>query len=213
MSLERSTVSSRRLAVLLAGLAVAAIAAMLAGQALSGEPGVDPPPALTTAGADPVAPFRDVENDGGTGTPAPATPTADRATDDNTASEITEEDAAAAHQVAADFAVAYASYRWDDPAEAFVERIRPLATRELIAELSRGGGGQAGQAELAARRQVVTALVESVQQQNAGSDWLDLLVVTRQDVTTSASAETRYASFLTRTVRTDEVWRVAGFQP
>lgn len=208
MSLERHTISSWRLALALTGLSLATITAAVAGRAW---PDADTTPPPQVEPSDPLTAFLEPPWAASLGAP-PADAAADRGADEGSA-EPTEEEVRSAHKVAADFVVAYVSYRWDEPPDAALERVRPLATPELAATLDRASGGQAGREELAARQQTVAAAIEAVQQQEVGPGWVDLVVVTRQEVTTTEGADTRHESFLTRVVRTDDGWRVAGFQP
>ena len=117
-----------------------------------------------------------------------------------------------AKQVAADFAVGLGTYRYDDEPDALLERVEPYVTADLAERLGANSGGQAGREELAAREEVATALVETVQSDTVQGGAMDLLVVLRQDVTTRDGTQTRYPSYLVRMVRTGEGWRVAGFQ-
>lgn len=210
MSLERHTISSRRLALALTGLLLAVAVAAVAGRALP-DAAMTPAPASQAQLSDPLGPSQEPER--AVNLDDPPADAEDRPGTDGSPAETTDEELEAARRLAAEFVVAYASYRWDEPPEAALERMRPLVTSELAATLARAGGGQAGREELAARQQTVAAAIEAVQQQEVGPGRVDLVVVTRQAVTTTEGADTRHESFLTRVVRTEDGWRVAGFQP
>jgi hypothetical protein len=254
VGLERTTLSSRRLAVALAGLLVVGLGggALAATRASTGSgpttadlgaaratptatattPTPTPPTPGTAAPTVPAGgtPAGDVLAADGPelgdstapaqpGTPAPrrspgATPDAPVGPDPAEVNAVLQQaEVLAAQQTAADFAVGYATYRWDDEPGATAERVRPYVTAELYEVLAQERGGNAGRAQLAERQQSAEALVENVQTQTIADGWMDLLVVVRQTVTSTGGAETRWPSYLLRVLRTRDGWRVSGFQP
>jgi hypothetical protein len=223
MSLTTSTISGRKLTAVgvcvLAGLAAGFAFALaygggapLAAGAGRDEPAVaapadtdaDGPEAATPPDADPAAAAAaapapaPVAEDGAVAPSQPAPPDADLAD---------------AGQVAADFAVAYATYSWDETPEQARARLQPLVTAELDAELARNSGAAAGSAELAERRQWAIAVAETVQLDSVGEGYMDLLVVVRQDVSWDGGEDTRWPSYLLRVVQGDGGWTVSGLLP
>jgi hypothetical protein len=243
VSLDRYTVSSRRLSVLVLG----ALALTAGGVALAASRPLPPPVAIApteTASAEPTAPAATPSDevvpatsapppaasapppvvavphgevlaaDGGPGGDGPANGQPARETLESVIDQEREAaEVVEAQQVAADFAAGYASYRYDDPPGAAADRVREHASPELVEALERETGGAAGREELAAREQTAEALVESIQTQTVADGWMDLLVVVRQTVSTISGSEVRWPSYLLRVERTDGGWRVSGFQP
>jgi hypothetical protein len=119
-----------------------------------------------------------------------------------------------AKAAAAVFATAFGSWRYDDPPGALVERVRPLATEALLAELSSNhSSGAAFRQRMVADQTVATAVVDTVQTQRSAPGDVDLVVVARQEVRSAAGTETRHPAYLLRMVWTDGGWRVAEFMP
>jgi hypothetical protein len=117
-----------------------------------------------------------------------------------------------AQQVAADFAAGFASYRFDDGPDALLVRVSPYITAGLADRLGEGGSSGASLA-LREREEVGTGIIETVQVQAIGEDWMDLVAVVRIEVTAGEVSEQRWVSTLVRAVRTERGWRVDGFQP
>lgn len=126
---------------------------------------------------------------------------------------LSEQDRAQARQAAADFITAYTTFHHDEPADDRMARMRPLVTDTLVATLRQDDGGDVGERQLAARRQVTTATVAQTQPHAAGDGWMDVRVIVRLDRTTVDGERTEWASHLTRVVRTPEGWKVDGFRP
>jgi hypothetical protein len=67
-----------------------------------------------------------------------------------------------ARATAAAFAVGWSTYRFDEPATAALERVRPLMSAEAAAALGARSGASAEQERRAARHEVVEAAVDAV---------------------------------------------------
>lgn len=225
MSLERLTVSPRRVLVacgsVVALLAVAVLAATRAPAPLaaadatepaplaSPQPWDPPGPADLEGGQDPDAPQGEDED----GVDGAESPTGEDPLDD--ADQPVEVARATAHQVAADFAAGYGEHHFDEEPSAAVERIRPFVTDELADELTRNSGAVAAGAERAARQERATATVQAVQEQGGSVEdgYVHLLVVVRQDVTWRGGTETRWPTYLVQVARAGGDWRVARLLP
>jgi hypothetical protein len=218
MSLSRSTLSTRKLVVLVVCLAAGAVAGFSAALAQGSEEASPEPPVAS----EPAVPDQVADPAGAAETRAtdPDEAEAPWAEDGVHAAELSgeaawldDDDLAAAGQVAADFAGEYATYSWDEDQEQAVDRLRPLVTAELAAELGRNSGAGAGAAQLAHREQSATAAVETVQTDSVGEGWVDLLVVLRQELTWKGGADSRWDSYLLRVVPQEDGWRVSGLLP
>jgi hypothetical protein len=203
MLLERSTVSRGKARLVMVSVTLG----VLAGLAF----GVVRPPAPSSPAQEAADLPATVAPDEQQGDPATAPTAAEPPVPAQAAAqEPTEVDIIAAHQAAADFATAYATYSFDDPPAATVERVRDYVTVELAADLARSSGAAAGRKELAERRQRATGAASTVHTGDVGAGYVDVLVVARQEVTWQGGAETRWPSYLVRVVPTDDGWRVAG---
>jgi hypothetical protein len=218
MSLSGSTMSTRKLVVLVVCLAAGVIAGFSA--ALAQGPGEDAstdravssePAALGQGTVDPAGAEEALAADE---TEAPWAEDGVHAAElSGEAAWLDDDDLAEAGQVAADFAGQYATYSWEETQEAAVDRVRPFVTAELAAELGRNSGAGAGAAQLAHREQSAAAAVETVQTDSVGEGWVDLLVVLRQELTWKGGADTRWDSYLLRVVPQEDGWRVSGLLP
>lgn len=211
MSLEGSTLSPRRLAVLAAIASSAVLVVVVVAARL---PDQEQQAASVEASprAAPVVPAGPEETREPTASPEPdAEPIPEAEDDSGTVDEGALQEEAAAHQVATDFAARHAEYRFDDPPAAALERVRPFVTDELAAELGRNSGALAARAELQERQERALATVQAVQRQGGAvaDGRIDLLVVVRQDVTWTGGSEIRWPSYVVQVVRTDAGWRVA----
>lgn len=129
--------------------------------------------------------------------------------------ETVEDQTAAAHQAAADFAAGYATHHFDDGPSAVTERVRAFVTDEFASELARNSGAVAASSQRAARQERTVATVQAVQDQGGSVEEgnLHLLVVVRQDVTWDGGSQVRWPTFLVQVVRVGGDWRVARLLP
>jgi hypothetical protein len=220
MSLSRSTMSTRKLVLLVVCLAAGVIAGFSA--ALAQGPGSEAASTQRPATPEPSAPGEAADPAGAAEARAadPDEAEAPWAEDGVHVAELSgeaawleDDDLADAGQVAADFAGQYATYSWDEAQGQALERVRPFVTAELAAELGRNSGAVAGAAQLAHREQSAAAAVETVQTDSVGEGWVDLLVVLRQELTWKGGADTRWDSYLLRVVPQEDGWRVSGLLP
>lgn len=230
MTLERTTLSSRRLAAVGGAAGAIVLVVVLAASPASAPSAADEPQAAGPGSWEPGAQPRPTRapsvapepaGDPG-GSPPPATPPPEPAIDhgipvaeDPIEESPLEMQQAAALQVAADFAAAYGQHHFDDGPSATLDRVRPFVSDELAAELASSSGASAALRERAALRETATATVQAVQHQ-AGSveeGWMDLLVVIRQEVTSQAGSESRWPTFLVQVRPSDGVWRVSRLLP
>ena len=222
MSWRRSTLSARRVTVavglvLASGVTVPAVLARTSppSQVAAPEPAPSPDPSPAPAGT-PVP--RDAVTPTELDSPAtapPATPSEPAQGPKKRARRtvLDDRELAAARQAAADFAAAYASYRFDETPEDAAARIGAWTTAELAAQLEANAGGAAGRAALAEREQVAEAQVETVTVQRVDGTAIDALVVVEQKVTSVDGGETRWPSYLVQVTRVGDGWRVAALQP
>jgi hypothetical protein len=225
MSLTTSTISGRKLTAVgvcvLAGLAAGFAFALaygggapLAAGAGHDEPAVAAPADTDADGLEAATPAPPDVDQAAAAAEAPASaPVAEDGAVVPSQPAPPDADVADAGQVAADFAVAYATYSWDETPEQARARLQPLVTAELDAELARNSGAAAGSAELAERRQWAIAVAETVQLDSVGEGYLDLLVVVRQDVSWDGGEDSRWPSYLLRVVQDDAGWTVSGLLP
>ncbi|MPZ74863.1 MAG: hypothetical protein GEU74_16900 [Nitriliruptorales bacterium] len=126
---------------------------------------------------------------------------------------MTDRELTGARQVAADFAVAYATYSYDEPPEDAAARVEKWATKEMADQLRRNTGGAAGRETLTERQQVAVATAETVSVQRIDGAAVELLVVVDQEVTWTEGTQHRWPSYLIRVTRDADGWRVAALQP
>jgi hypothetical protein len=119
-----------------------------------------------------------------------------------------------ARRVAAAFASAYATWRYDEPPEEAAGRLVPHAAPELAARLqSPASGASAAREALVQRGEFATAEVEAVQTQVLSPDGITLLVLLEQAVHTAAGTELRRPSYTVRLAAVDGRWLVRDFTP
>jgi hypothetical protein len=206
-AMGRSTVSPAKVRVVLACLGLAVLAGLILGVTRApADPPLSEQPVAPSPAAVPEVPEPPSDPDSASDAepePASGAVTAGGA-------GPSEQDTVDAQQAAADFAAAYATYSYDDPPAAAIERVRSFVTTEFAAELARTSGATAGREELAERQQRAAGSVFTVQTTSAGEGYADVLVVVRQEVTLLDRAETRWPTYLLRVTHTDAGWRVAG---
>lgn len=202
MNLDELTLSSRKVLTLLFVLACVVVAMAL----------LRPRPGASPETADPAASTVPRELVG-----APAVDSQPLVGDESVAhaddaGPWSEQDLAAAKRVAVAFAAAHASYRYDEPTDAAVARLRPFVTPEFAAELANNSGALGGRAALAALRQVATGEVQTVTADAVHEGSMTLLAIVRQEVVSVEGREARWPAYLLELVRSEAGWRVAGLQ-
>lgn len=96
---------------------------------------------------------------------------------------LSDEDAAAAKAIAASFVEAFASYRFDEPFDAPIERAKPFATDELITTLrSDNSGATALSQQRSLAQESLTAKAESVQILGFKSGVAQVMVITTEEL-------------------------------
>ena len=122
-----------------------------------------------------------------------------------------------ARRVAAAFARAYATWRFDETPDAAVARLARYATPELAARLrtAPGSGATAARQTLSQQSEFSTAVAEAVQTQRLSAEGVTLLVVVRQEVHTAAGVEVRRPSYAVRLMPAPagSRWLVQDFTP
>src|SRR5579859_14776 len=98
-------------------------------------------------------------------------------------------------QVAAAFASAYLTYRWDDAGEALAERCRPWDTDELDATLA-GPGGPPDSARRAGARETDQVEIRAVNPQDTATDHMDATVAAAVTVTVGDRPPVVVAAFV-----------------
>jgi hypothetical protein len=119
-----------------------------------------------------------------------------------------------ARRVAAAFAMAYATWRYDEPTESMTARLAPLATAALRSRMATpASGATAARDALRDVGQFATASVEAVQTQHLAASGIGLLVLVRQEVHSAAGVEVRRPSYAVRLTPEAGAWLVADFTP
>jgi hypothetical protein len=119
-----------------------------------------------------------------------------------------------ARRVAAAFATAYATWRYDESAETMTARLMPQATPALRARLGTpASGATAARQALKEIGEYSTASVEAVQTQGLTAAGIDLLVLVRQEIHTAAGLEVRRPSYAVHLTGADGQWLVEDFTP
>jgi hypothetical protein len=119
-----------------------------------------------------------------------------------------------ARRVAAAFATAYATWRYDEATEAMTARLAPLATPAFRARLATpASGATAARGALRDVGEFATASVEAVQTQHLAPSGIGLLVLVRQEIHSAAGVEVRRPAYGVRLTPGDGGWLVADFTP
>lgn len=119
-----------------------------------------------------------------------------------------------ARRVAAAFATAYATWRYDETTEATTARLAPLATPALRARLATpASGATAARRSLQDVGEFATASVEAVQTQHLAASGIGLLVLVRQEVHSAAGVMVRRPAYGVRLTPDGGGWLVADFTP
>lgn len=96
---------------------------------------------------------------------------------------LSDEDAAAVKAVATSFVEAFASYRFDEPIDAPIERAEPFATDELVTTLrSDNSGATALSQQRSLAQESLTAKAESVQILGFRSGVVQVMVITKEEL-------------------------------
>lgn len=120
------------------------------------------------------------------------------------------EDLAAARDVAAAFAAAYATYRFDDPPEAVAQRVGSYVTDDLLADLRRASGALAARRDIAAAREIAEGQVEAVITEDLSGGRVVLLVAVRQVITGTDGERLRRPVYRLTVLAGADGWRVAA---
>jgi hypothetical protein len=121
-----------------------------------------------------------------------------------------------ARRVASAFAVAYATWRYNESPDAANARIARYVTPDLAARLAApDSGGTAGRQMLGQQGEYTTAVAEAVQTQNLSAGGITLLVLVRQDLHSKGGLQTRRPSYAVHLVPgpTGSGWLVQDFTP
>ncbi|MGH9185403.1 MAG: hypothetical protein ACRD0U_06270 [Acidimicrobiales bacterium] len=114
-----------------------------------------------------------------------------------------------AFQVARDFAIAYSTYRFDEPPEAPLDRARPFLTEEAAEALSENSGAVFSRSDLEARQEVAEATIDATITEGFSEDRVGVTVVVDQRITTTEGTTANLISYHLTVVRTDDGWLVA----
>ncbi|MBA9003791.1 hypothetical protein [Thermomonospora cellulosilytica] len=122
-------------------------------------------------------------------------------------------DFAAAADLAQRFTAAYGTYRYDEDPQAYVARLEPLATEELVTQIARGVSAP-GLLEQRRSEQVVaqgTATLDSVRDIEANS--IIFLVTGNQQLTRNGQTTHESKRFAVTVSRDGNALRVYAFEP
>ncbi|TDB89124.1 hypothetical protein E1264_09135 [Actinomadura sp. KC216] len=157
-------------------------------------------------------------NDGHTTTPSSASPTP--ATTGATPAKVTDllplthHQLNAAIRLAADFTTAYGSHRYDQSAQAYLARLRPITTPELYAALARAASTPSIQTQRTRDHETATAHATATKIRTIGPSSLIVLVDLHQDITTTAGRHQRTQHLAVTTIKTGQNdWDIHDIQP
>ncbi|WP_344957629.1 hypothetical protein [Actinomadura miaoliensis] len=120
----------------------------------------------------------------------------------------------AAIRLTTSFATAYGTYSYDQPPQAYLARLRPMATPELYGSLARAASTRSIQAQRARDREAATAHATANKIRTIGPHSLILIINLRQDITTTAGRHQRTQRLaITATKTSDDSWAIHDFQP
>jgi hypothetical protein len=200
-----SSLDSRRVAIAGAVAALAAGLVILGADLGSSDPAPD-------RGATPNV---TVPDSAATGQPptvpessAPASGDGDREGHGDAA--ISADDLDAAKATAVEFAVGFSTYRFDEPPDAPLERVRHLLTDALAASLGDNSGATAERERLADWREIAEAELDSVITGGFDADHVLLNVVVAQRVTSTQGAVDQLLAYQVSLIRAGDGWRITG---
>jgi hypothetical protein len=122
-------------------------------------------------------------------------------------------DLAGARSVASDFALAYSTYRFDEPVGAALDRVARLVTPDALAVLAASSGGGAEQERRVARHETVDASVDGVLTDGFTADEVLLLVVVTERVRSDEGELDRSVAYHVSVRPGGDGWVVSGVSP
>jgi hypothetical protein len=199
-----SSLDSRR--VVIAGAAAALLTGVVVGAVVGRSDRASDPataPAVTVPeGTSPSAPAAVPRSS------APAS--GDGASQGHGDATISTDDLDAAKATAVEFAVGFSTYRFDEPPDAPLERVRHLVTDDVAATLGENSGATAERERQADRREVAEAELDSVITAGFDADHVLLNVVVAQRVTSTEGEVDQLLAYQVSLARTGEGWQVTG---
>jgi hypothetical protein len=196
----------------LVAIGLLVVVAMVAGRALGGGDTPTVAPTTTARPATTQATTGTASDTAGGQAPstaaptaAPSRPAADPASPPPgplSAAELIRAAAAASR-----FAVAYATYRFDEPPQAAADRLGGLATDEFAAELAHSSSAAAARTQ---QREVTVAQPTGVRLRLIAPDSVVAVVTVRQTVTSSAGHTTHLRQYAVTVVNVDRQWAASA---
>jgi hypothetical protein len=146
--------------------------------------------------------------------PAPPANTVLATTDVNALLPLSSADLTTAVRLATGFAATYATYRYDETPQSYLARLRPTATPELFAALSRTAATPASNTERRREREAATAQAIPAKLRALAPDSLILILDVRQVITnTTGTRRSTQHLAVTAVKANDGTWAISDIQP
>lgn len=120
---------------------------------------------------------------------------------------------AAAADLARRFIVAYGTYRYDEPPQAFLDRITPLVGEQLHTELDRAARDETLRAQRSRDRVVATADARVRSIRHLDADSIDFVITGDQHIATAAGDSDDTTDFAVTLTTEGDGWTVYAVQP
>jgi hypothetical protein len=199
----------RRLAV--AGAALAVVLVLVFASAAARDDGRPPPAeATTTVVASTTDGARAAEPDTAAGPSPVETPVAVGDGTEAGGAAPTPAEIEAAKAVAAEFAVGFSSYRFDEPETAPLDRVRHLVTPDVALALGTNSGAGAERERQVARQEVAQASLDAIVTGGFDADHVLFTVVVAQQVAGTDGTAQHLLSYQVSLARSGPGWVVTG---